>query len=115
MVVLVSELVEVVAVLVSELVEVVAVLVSELVEVVAVLVSELVDVVAVLVSELVDVVAVLPTTIVSPEPVSQTLQFGSVAIPLTIVVPLPSVNTPFEYLTSIPCQPATLPDGDGFV
>ena len=52
---------------------------------------------------------------VAPEPVSQTLPSGSVAIPLTILVPLPSVNTPFEYLTSIPCQPATLPDGDGFV
>jgi hypothetical protein len=32
--------------------------------------------------------------IVSPEPVSQTLPFGSVAIPFVIVVPLPSRNTP---------------------
>ena len=53
--------------------------------------------------------------IVSPDPVSQTLPSGSVAIPLAIVVPFPKVNTPFAYLTSTPCQPATLPDGDGFV
>ena len=33
--------------------------------------------------------------IVAPEPVSQTRPFGSVAIPLVIVVPPESVNDPF--------------------
>jgi hypothetical protein len=90
---------------------VVAVLVSD-VDVVAVLVSD-VDVVAVLVSD-VDVVAVAFTR-VCPVPVSQTRPFGSVAIPPEIVVPLPRVKTPPEYLTSVPAHPATFPDGEGFV
>jgi hypothetical protein len=100
----------VVAVLVSD-VDVVAVVVSD-VDVVAVVVSD-VDVVAVLVSD-VDVVAVAFTR-VCPVPVSQTRPFGSVAIPPEIVVPLPRVKTPPEYLTSVPCHPATFPDGEGFV
>ena len=52
---------------------------------------------------------------VTPDPVSQTLPSGSVAIPSTIFVPDERVKTPFEYVTSLPCHPATLPDGEGFV
>lgn len=53
--------------------------------------------------------------IVSPLPVSHTRPFGSVAIPLMMVVPLESRKTPLLYRTSGPCQPATFPVGDGFV